>query len=116
MTITDVVFGFGFEVDGRGESAVRVRLTGELDLAGAPGLRDCLIALAAADIVIDMTDLTFMDCSGISVLIEAHKRAIQHGRTVVLRKPQGMVARVLDLSGVDQVLTTEPSVMALATG
>jgi len=113
MAISD--FAFGFEVDGSGGSAVIVRLTGELDLAGAPSLRDCLVALVADDIVIDMTGLTFLDCSGISVLVEAHKRAVQHGRTVVLRRPQGIVARVLDLSGVDEGFAIEPSVLVRAT-
>ena len=118
MTISDVVFGF--EVDGCSGSAVIVRLTGELDLREVPGLRDCLSALIAADLaadlVIDMTGLSFLDCSGVTVLVEAHKRAVEHGRTVVLRNPQGIVARVLDLSGVDQVLAIEPSVLVLASG
>jgi anti-anti-sigma regulatory factor len=46
------------------------------------------------------------------VLIEAHERAVQRGRTAVLRNPHGIVARVLDLTGVDAVLAIEPSVLA----
>ena len=98
---------FEFEVEECGATAVMVRLRGELDIAGAPEFRDCLTALAPADIVIDMTHLTFLDCAGIGVLVGAHSRAVRHGRRLVLRNPQDTVARVLALSGVDEVLAIE---------
>jgi|HubBroStandDraft_1064217.scaffolds.fasta_scaffold1090534_1 anti-sigma B factor antagonist len=86
-----------------------VRLAGELDLSSAPALSSCLSDLAeAGHIAVDLTDLSFMSSSGISVLIGAYKQRVTSGRTISLRNPQGTVARVLMLTGVDQVLTIEP--------
>ena len=91
-----------------GLDAGSVDVTGELDMASAPELDACLLALADADVIVDLAGLTFMDSSGISVLIVAFKRSVKHGRTFVLRAPPAQVARVLQLSGTDQVFTIEP--------
>ncbi len=86
-----------------------VRLAGELDLSSAPALRACLSALAdSPHLVVDLTDLSSMSSSGISVLIGAYKQRAIRDRTISLRNPRGTVARVLALTGVDQVLTIEP--------
>jgi|SRR5580698_8133144 anti-sigma B factor antagonist len=86
-----------------------VRLAGELDLNSAPALRACLADLDdSLHIVVDMTDLSFMSSSGISVLIGAYKQRATRDGTIILRNPRGTVARVLTLTGVDQVLTIEP--------
>lgn len=94
------------DASGVGSAAV-VRVTGELDMATAPELEACLLGLDGDDIMIDMAGLTFMDSSGISVLITAFKRSTKGGHTFVLRGPTPPVVSVLELSGVDQVLTIE---------
>jgi anti-sigma B factor antagonist len=90
-----------------GASGLIVRLAGELDLATVPDLNACLAALDA-DIVIDMAAVTFIDSTGLDGLIAAHKQAAKRGRSFVLRSPTEQVAKVLRVTGVDQVLTVEP--------
>ena len=87
-----------------------LQLVGELDISSAPALRERLMGLLAedGDIIVDLSTLSFMDSSGISVLIVAHKRSLQQGRKLTLRSPGGAVAKVLEVSGTDQVFSIEP--------
>jgi len=84
-----------------------VRVAGELDLATVPDLDACLVALDD-DVVVDLAGLTFADSAGIAAFIAAHNRAVQGGRSFVLRSPTDRIAKVLRLTGVDRVLTVEP--------
>jgi len=86
-----------------------LQLVGELDISSAPALRAQLMGLLAADgdVIVDLSSLSFMDSSGISVLIVAHKWSLEQGRKLTLRCPGGSVARVLEVSGTDQVFRIE---------
>ena len=60
----------------------RLAVDGELDLASAPALQDAVSQLLApdapeggVDIVVDLAGLTFLDSSGLRILLQAHKRA-----------------------------------------
>jgi anti-sigma B factor antagonist len=84
-----------------GRDAVWVRVSGELDLAGAPelerGLDNGLTGARLA--VVDLRQLTFMDAAGIHVIVEAHDRAVRTGRRLVLIRGHAQVTRLLDLTG-----------------
>ena len=82
-----------------GEGAV-VRLVGELDMAEAPALTEAFAAVDAPSIVVDLSGLTFLDSSGLRVLVLAHRA----DRPLTLRAPSVAVARALTVSGVDQLL------------
>jgi anti-sigma B factor antagonist len=100
----------GFEaqlVHADGEAVVRVR--GEVDFAARPELDETFAdALSAsARVVVDLSETTFMDASGIAALVEAHKRAGQHGGAVIVRSPSAMTRRLLAITGVDGLVTIE---------
>jgi anti-anti-sigma factor len=81
--------------------SVSLRLVGELDLASRDELRASLLAAeeSAAVVSIDLTDLDFIDCAGLTVLHDAAARAVRSGRKLVLIGGSGQVQRVLDLTG-----------------
>jgi anti-anti-sigma factor len=90
------------EADERGDTAV-VRARGEIDMLTVAQLRSALEAWLAAGVgtvVADLEGVTFVDCTGIGVLVQARRQARRRG--VVLRiLPGRAVARVaalLDLS------------------
>ena len=59
-----------------------LRISGELDIASAPEVRAFLRATVAegdARLVADVTDLSFIDAAGISVLLDADRYAAGHG-------------------------------------
>ena len=63
--------------------------------------------LANDDVAVDLAAVTFMDSSGISVLIGAHRQSADLGHRLTLRFPSPAVVKVLKITGVDEVLTIE---------
>lgn len=85
--------------------AVVVAVEGELDLFTAPFLRDEVRDAIKQDgprLVLDLQQLSFMDSSGLSVLIEAWRLATGEGGGVSLAAPQAPVARILRTTGLDR--------------
>jgi anti-anti-sigma factor len=76
-----------------------VELSGELDMATAQGLSDWLVKIAGSDVVVDLTELTFMDSSGIKALVMARNRIVEQGNDLFLTRPQPIVRRVLEITG-----------------
>jgi anti-anti-sigma factor len=86
---------FGFSVEER--NGVRViRLWGELDLATADKLTEGLSNLDGSA-VLDLSELTFIDSSGISALVHQYNRR----GGLVLIGPRPNVARVLRIAGLE---------------
>jgi anti-anti-sigma factor len=79
-----------------------VALEGEIDLSTAP---DAERRIADAeengevDIVVDLRAVTFMDSSGLRVLLTAHRRAEENGRRFALVRGSEAVDRLLDVTG-----------------
>ena len=85
----------------------RLRLLGEFDLAGAKAFKEEIDRIDASDaeqIVIDMSDLEFMDSTGLRLLIETDMRHRENSGRVRYVRPQGEVARLLELTRVDERL------------
>jgi anti-sigma B factor antagonist len=84
-----------------------VAVTGEIDLATAPQLREAVetaFSFGAPEVLVDLAGTTFMDSSGLHVLIDAARRAAEQGRTLTIDCPPGNVRRVIDLAGVAELL------------
>ena len=95
-------FHAGADVDG-----VTIQLHGELDMATAPRLGRVLDEAldAMPDTVrLDLSDLTFLDSTGIRVLITASRRAKAQDCSVILHAPREHVLRTLKLTGVDRLM------------
>jgi len=92
-----------FEVDVTEDHAVMlVRVAGDVDLATSPQLRDALdraIASATPLVRLDMTAVTFLDSSGISVLVDTQQRLQEASARLVLHGVGDHVKRVLEISG-----------------
>jgi anti-anti-sigma factor len=79
-----------------------VALHGELDVASADGFADSLVELAGSTVVVDLSDLTFMDSSGIGALVRARNRIRAGGLgELVLTRPGAIVRSVLEIVGLD---------------
>jgi anti-sigma B factor antagonist len=80
-----------------------ITVTGELDLATYERLRDELEraeASEAARILLDLGGLTFIDSTGICVLVKAAQRSANDGARLRLLPASGKVHEVLELTGV----------------
>ena len=97
-------------VGGDHQGAVVVTVAGELDLATSPALREaCLQAVeGGGDVELDLAGVSFLDSSGISVLVQTRQRLDTLGRHLRIRAASGPVRRVLELSGLDGALGLAP--------
>lgn len=85
-----------------------VGLIGELDAHSASHVEAALAALPTdGDIRLDLSALTFMDSSGVRVIVSACRRRRERGDELVLLRPGRAVDRLLSLSGLAEHLTIE---------
>jgi anti-sigma B factor antagonist len=94
-----------------------VGVTGELDVASAPALRDRLLALinrGAPSLVVDLRGVTFIDSTGVGSLLRIHHRQGLVGGTVHFVADQPAVLRVLDLMQLTGRLHVAPSIQAVS--
>ncbi len=85
----------------------RLTVVGELDIATKPQLEQAAhaaIARGGRDLTIDLRELSFMDSSGLSLLIILDERARNEGWTLRLLKPAGPALTILTLTGADKNL------------
>jgi anti-anti-sigma factor len=81
----------------------RFKLSGELDLACSDGLAE-VVSLAieqGADITLDMSDVRFIDSSGIRALLAISRQLHGRGR-LILESAIPLVRRILDTAGADR--------------
>jgi anti-sigma B factor antagonist len=71
---------------------------GEIDLMTAPELDACLGA-ADGGVRIDMTEVTFVDSVGLSVLITHHRRQLRQGEALRIVAMSQPVRRLLEITG-----------------
>lgn len=96
-----------------------VRLRGELDMYSA-GLElqeiisQCLER--ACDVVIDASGVSFVDSTGLSVLLKFHQALRSGGRAIALLKPSDPVLRVLEISGLSETLPSFADLNAARQG
>lgn len=95
-----------------GEGSVTLTLRGELDLASAGALEKRLSAVERGSpgrILVDLTGLTFIDSSGLRVLLLADGRAREQGHELVFTESTETVRRVLEMTGALELLHFAPS-------
>lgn len=80
------------------------RLVGELDLSTAPLLVGALEESlgAGGDVVLDVSDLAFMDSTGIKTLLRL-AQGLEGTGSLVLRSPTPAVRRVVELTRIDRI-------------
>ena len=84
-----------------------VRIGGELDLSSIPVVEaelEPFLRTAPEHLVFDMAAVTFMDSSGIAMLLRAAERAAH----VEVRHPSPAVQLILRATGLSEVLHVEP--------
>jgi anti-anti-sigma factor len=78
----------------------RLTIHGECDMATAGQIEDCLVGMGADRVDIDLSGVTFFDCCGLRVLLNALRRN-QHVRVV---NPSAAVRKVLEITGTGEYL------------
>jgi anti-anti-sigma factor len=76
-----------------------VRPRGAMDLARRDELSASL-GKCTGDVVVDLSDVDFLDATCLGVLIAEHARLVEHGGMLRVREPHGIVSRLLEAAGV----------------
>lgn len=78
-----------------------VQVEGELDLAVAGQLDEVLTAAVeeCSQVLVGLERCTFIDSSGIAVILRAHNRMQEDGNKLVVYAPADQVLRVLSMTG-----------------
>ena len=94
-----------------------LRVAGEIDLSSAPQLRDAALrALRQGEgpLCLDLSGVTFLDSTGLHVLIATRRRAQLEGRELVLADLSRPVERVLQITATAALFTRLPAAPPLA--
>ncbi|MBE1582167.1 STAS domain-containing protein [Nonomuraea angiospora] len=86
-----------------------IEVAGEVDAATAPQLTAYIEREhpdAGLALVLDLSGVSFMDSSGLHLLVEQHNRQAEHGSGLHVAAPHERVRRLLEITGVGQVLHT----------
>lgn len=97
---------FSVTVTSDGDRAI-VALRGELDLSGVDRAREAIAQAEAGPgglLVLDLSELDFIDSTGLEVMLRAARRAHDEGRRLIVRKPSRYVRRLLEMTAIDQSL------------
>ena len=88
----------------RREGAAIVALTGDLDIATeAQAMADLSAAMDGCELLVaDLRGLAFLDSTGVRVLIATDLRAKEQGMRFAVVRGGGMVARLLEVTRIDQ--------------
>jgi anti-sigma B factor antagonist len=81
-----------------------IAISGELDMAAAPAFEQALLECVSGDdpVILDLTEVTFMDSTAIRAILSARKRAnMTRGRFAIVCPPDGDIERMLMYTGLD---------------
>lgn len=88
------------------DGVATVRVIGDLDCHTAPRLRAAFVALVAdgiRQVTLDVGDTSFIDSTGLSVLVGGLKRLREHGGEMVVRSPTRATRKLFEITGLDAV-------------
>ncbi len=95
-----------------GDDRTLVTLSGELDASTATLLYDQLSDLEMQDVehvVLDLAKVSFMDSTGLSVIVTEHKRLQHSGGSLTIFAPPSSVRRLFEITGLDAILDIVPA-------
>jgi len=97
-------------IEDAGEEGALVRLRGRLSIDTSPAFRDRLLALlrrqSPAAVIVDLTEVSYMDASGIATLVEGLKTARNRQTTLRLKGLQGRVRHLFEVTGLLNLFET----------
>jgi anti-sigma B factor antagonist len=105
-----------FRIEERsGASAPVIAVGGEIDVATAPQLRECLhrvIARGESTVILDLLDVTFLDSTALGVLVGALKRCRELGGELHIVVADPRIMKIFEITGLTNVFTIADSLQA----
>jgi len=104
----DETFGVSEEGD---ERSVVVTLSGEVDIAAAPTVRERLeqVARGRRTLIVDLSPVSFIDSTALGVLIGVHKQCDRSGTEMHLVVSEPRILKVFEITGLTDLFDIVPS-------
>lgn len=99
-------------VESQSKARTILRLGGRLDFAAAPQLREEMeqvIAAGSRTLIVDLSQIAFVDSSGMGALLHGTRQTRQVGGNLVIVDPQNRLGLLLSLTALGQVLHVSTS-------
>ncbi len=93
------------------EGVELVLVEGELDISTAPrliGILNTAVQEALRSLVVDLSDVDFMDSTGLALLINAHRRLARRSKGFAVVCPPGPLRRVFEVTDMVEILHVCP--------
>lgn len=88
-----------------------IRLDGEIDHHGATGLRSdidgVIFAQRPKKVILDLSQISFMDSSGLGLIMGRYALVSELGGHLTLRSPNAAVMKIIRLSGLEKLIKIE---------
>ena len=86
-----------------------VYLNGEIDMDKTDEAKEVILPLivSGSEVHINLKDVSYMDSSGISVLIESHQKALEKNTKVIVKEVSKSVLKVIMVAKLEQILNLE---------
>ena len=86
-----------------------VFLNGEIDMDVTEQAKEAILPLVESgkEVHLNLKDVSYMDSSGISVLIESHQKALESNTKVVVKEVSKSVLKVIMMAKLEQILNLE---------
>ena len=94
------------------DGASVVSVSGEVDVATAPAVRDCLDQVIDRDrgpVIVDLAGVTFIDSTGLGVLIGARQRCAEDDRDLRVVVGEPRILKVFEITGLNELFAIHPS-------
>lgn len=98
-------FSLDFARKGR---SVTVAVHGEVDGPSSAVLRGLLLDVVDGQgnlsVDLDLSDMTFIDSAGLTMLLDMHRRAVERGGSFVLHNPRPSMVKLFEIVGLSRIL------------
>jgi len=105
--------------ENEGPEGTLMGLRGRLSIDSSPAFRDLLLALlrrqSPAGVIVDLTEVSYMDASGVATLVEGLKIARNRQTTLSLKGLQGRVRHLFEVTGLLTLFETSGRSSASST-
>jgi anti-sigma B factor antagonist len=92
-----------------------IGVSGDVDVSSSPALRDRLTDVldsGGGTVVVDLSDVTFLDSTGLGTLVGAFKHAEERGGSLPIVCPHERILKLFRITGLDTVFTIHDAVPA----
>ncbi|NLL66490.1 MAG: STAS domain-containing protein [Clostridiaceae bacterium] len=101
---------FELSTEGNDGQNYIIAIKGEIDIYSAPEFKESLsqsINGVQQDIVLDCSELSYIDSMGLGILVGALKRVREKEHNIIIRNPRSTVRKLFKITGLDKAFIIE---------